>query len=357
MPISSTRCGLLTTPPLGIDLSDRNRKEIYLHTDRVIEKVGNRYILKTTGNTLSPNRRHHNILEGRVPGYTLADCWQELSLGAKLDIAQEIVNYMLQLSRFTNWRMETVSGKRLPNNCFNPRPRDSRGYLSGRWSTDDDIFNNEFYPSLRRAGLSRETIRRIRRTMAPCWGQMVLTHCDLFVGNVMVDPKRGVITGIIDWKSGGYWPEWFQYARITHGCSKDDGEWKWMLSRASRDYIRHAEHGRVWWGMVQTFLYEPDSAEAMVWLGLLLGYLNGRVSRATLERYQGIGEHLREQTQQRNRDMARMLSNRGGRGVEGYYSTVLGYGTFEQRRDTHQQRHKLDLSKQLRQFQSHEAGS
>ncbi|KAK4099525.1 hypothetical protein N658DRAFT_508569 [Parathielavia hyrcaniae] len=334
MPVfSTTRSGLPTRGPPGIDLSDRNRQTIYRHADRVVEKVGSRYILKTTSNTvnnseaathnfitrnttvpvpkvygewLSSLRRKHNILEGRIWGFTLADCWKDLPLHARLNVAQEVAGHMRELARFTHTRMESVSGKRLPNNCFNPRPRDPRGYLSGRWSDDDDIFNNEFYIPLRRAGVSRATVAKIRRTMPPCRGELVLTHCDLFVGNVMVDPARGVVTGIIDWESGGYWPGWFQYARITQGCSDDDGEWKFLLSRMCRDDIRHAEHGRVWWHMVQTFLYEPDSAEAMVWLGLLLGHIDGRVSRATLHRYQNIGDRTKEMMT--NQDMARFLN-------------------------------------------------
>jgi aminoglycoside phosphotransferase len=353
MPGRPTQPGLPNRPPEGIDLS--GRVAIYRHSDRVVYNVRNRYILKRTSYSshnseaatheyigrnstvpvpyvyaewLSSDRRYHFLLEARVPGYTLADCWRELSLNAKLNIAQQVVRYMVQLSDLaSSTQMETVSGKRLPNNCFNPRPQDPRGTLRGRWTTDDEIFENEFYPSLRRAGLRRETISMIKRTMPRANGRFVLTHCDLYVGNVMVDPARGVVTGIIDWESGGFWPEWFQYARITHGCSDDDGEWKYMLSRLCRHFIQDAEHGRVWYDMVGSFVYDPNSAQARAWLRLLVRYLQGQASVDDLDNYQSVGvEGTENQPQQswRSRAPSGMLNNRGGRGVEGYYSTAFG---------------------------------
>jgi hypothetical protein len=343
---------LPTKPPSGIDL--RDCREIYRHGSRRVYDVRGRYILKRTryskdnsevathkyigrnsnvpvpyvyGEWTCPDRKYHYILEGRVSGYTLADCWHVLSFEAKISIARQVARYMASLARLSpSNRMETVSGKRRMNNCFNPRPRDARGYLAERYSTDREIFDNEFKPSLQAAGVPRETIRLIKETMPRVNGRMVLTHCDLYVGNVMVDPDRALVTGIIDWESGGFWPEWFQYARITHGCSDDDGEWKYYLSMLSKAWIKDAEHGRVWYDMVTNFMYDPNDAKARAWLRLLMLYLEGRATTDDLDNYKNVV--VVSTGYSRWAAPEGMLNNRGGRGVEGYYSMAFSRGYY-----------------------------
>ncbi|KAK4246730.1 kinase-like domain-containing protein [Corynascus novoguineensis] len=311
-----------TRPPAGFSF-DR-AEVIYQHADRVVWKIGHKYILKRTGfvndaeaathrfvweNTHIPlpklygewvlpvsgrrgsqGRYRYYLLEERIPGQTLKDCWGQLSARNRVAIAEQVAGLMEELARFRGRRMETVSGARLPNNCFNPAPDNPRGWLTGRWATDDDVFNGVFLPALLRRGLSDTVIRLCRCTMPPCEGELAFTHGDLYVGNVLVDPVTARVTGLIDWEMAGFWPEWFQYARITHGCSRDDDEWKAILSRASRRRIRRADHGRVWHDAVTTLLYEPGSAQARAWLRLLLQYQRGQVDRDALRGYRGINE-------------------------------------------------------------------
>jgi aminoglycoside phosphotransferase (APT) family kinase protein len=277
------------------------------------------------GEWLSEDGRWHYLLEGRIAGQMLADCWPRLTIDDKLDLAEQVVAYMTELRRFTAGSMRSVSGNRLPNNLFVPRPfpQGARGFLRGTWRTDDDIFSREFLPALEHARVSADLIRLLRRTMPPCAGQLQLTHCDLYVGNVMVDfsssrPGGGrgaVVSAIIDWESAGYWPAWFQHARITHGCSKNDGDWKYFLSRLQRDSIPHADHGRVWWDTVQTLLDRPASLRARAWLRLLVGYVRGERDVSELQRYEEVDVQ----------EAVRVaLPRAGGRGAEGYYSTAIG---------------------------------
>ncbi|KAL2176464.1 uncharacterized protein P884DRAFT_278544 [Thermothelomyces heterothallicus CBS 202.75] len=329
--------GIATSPPAGFSF-DR-AEVIYQHADRVVWKVGRRYILKRTdfvddseaathrfmwkhtpiplprlygegpGGPSRQRRSHQHyyyyLLEERIPGQTLKDCWGRLSRADAEAIAEQVAGYMEELARFRGRRMETVTGARLPNNGFNPRPEDARERLAGRWATDDDVFDGTFAPALRRRGLGEAVVRACRRTMPRCEGQLVLTHGDLYVGNVVM---------------AGFWPEWFQYARITHGCGRDDGEWKRVLSRASRPRIRQADHGRVWLDAVMLLLYQPDSLRARAWLRLLFRYQRGEVGRAALRNYQNIdgsdiGNHLAV--------YEAILNNRGGLGDQGYYSSAL----------------------------------
>lgn len=329
-------------PPAGFDFS--GSVVIYEYGDRRVYKIRDEFILKRTraggvnseaathqfvqdsgtgvpvpfvyGEWLSADGRWHHILEGRIHGQTLRDCWGRLSMEDKIGIAEQVAGHMARLGRIRGRALQSVSGRPLPHNVFVPRP--VREHL-GVWRTDDDIFAHEFRPALRRAGVAAEVVAVVRRTMPPCQGQFVLTHADLYVGNVMVDPASATVTAIIDWESAGFWPAWFQYARITLGCSPDDGEWKWILSRVQRKSIPHADHGRVWWHAVLTLLYSPDSLQAKAWLRLLVRYLRGEDVK--LKRYLEIDpEPLRDHIL---REQA-MLAGRGGRGDAGYYSTALG---------------------------------
>ncbi|KAK4040035.1 hypothetical protein C8A01DRAFT_16083 [Parachaetomium inaequale] len=344
-------------PPLGFTLEDA--EIIYQYADRIVWKLGNGRILKRTQHLhtnseaathrfiadrttipvpcvyaewLSADRRFHYLLEARAPGTTLGACWGQLTMDGKLDVAVQIATWMEYLmNNFRGDRMQTVSGARLPNNCFVPRVADPRGCLSGRWATNDDIFYREFEPALQRQGVDPDVIGLLRRVMPPCEGELALTHCDLYLGNIMVEPRAGgnraVVTAIIDWESAGYWPAWFQYARITHGCSRDDTEWKWILSQETRGRIKHADHGRVWWDTVHLLLHRPRSLQARAWLRLLARYVRREVGREALREYEELdGRDLNAQLAQQEAmfDRSRMVNNRGGTGDQGYYSTAFG---------------------------------
>ncbi|KAK3297309.1 kinase-like domain-containing protein [Chaetomium fimeti] len=335
-----------TTHPAWFD-SLREAKMIYQCGDRVVWVVDDQFILKRMRYTinseapthefvnsktdipvphvfaewLSADTRTHYLLEGRIPGQTLGDCWGQLTNETRIRLAQQVALYMAQLARaFRGKRMQSVARQPLPINCFVPGADEPRGPLKGRWATDEDIFNNEFLPGLKSKGLPDALIRLVGATMPPCRGQLAFTHCDLYVGNIMVDPAHGVVTAIIDWESAGYWPEWFQYARITHGCSPADGQWKYILGRVSRGLIPHADHGRVWLDMVGLFMHRPDSLQARAWLRLLIKYLKGEASSREMREYESIdGRDQREQIEREGL----LLNGKGYIGNVGYYSSAM----------------------------------
>ena len=264
------------------------------------EAATHRFLVESTavpvpivyGEWLSPNRERHYLLEERISGQSLTDCWSQLSGADRLSIAEQVASHMTALSRYTSSRMQTINGHRLPNNNFVPSPTPRHDFLP-RCSTGSEIFSTLFRPALERAGVASHLIRKARDTMPPCSDQLVFTHCDLFTGNVMVDPRRARVTAIIDWESAGFWPGWFQYARITHGCNGDDGDWKRLLSRVMRDQIPHGEHGRVWWNAMDRLLERPRGAAsraARVWLGLLDLYVSGEVGVESLRGYRDLEE-------------------------------------------------------------------
>jgi hypothetical protein len=292
---------------------------IYQYGERIVWKIGNDLILKRVladphlseaathiflrrntslpvpsvhADWLSMDRRYHYLLESQIRGVSLLSCWTSLTTATKVHLAGEVTDYMEELTRFSSSRMQSVSGTRLPTNLFVPENpavpgARRRTHLGGRWTTDTCIFDNEFLPPLTAAGVPRTLIRSLRRTMPPCISQLAFTHCDLDLGNVMVDPARGTITAVIDWESAGFWPRWFQYARVTYGCNNEDTEWKYMLGGLMRSAIPYAEQGRVWWEAVNRLVAKPESMLARRWVGLLVSYVRGEVGVEALRAYDG----------------------------------------------------------------------
>jgi hypothetical protein len=332
-------------PPTNFDFS--GSKVIYHHGNRKVYKIREEYILKrvpfdinseaathrfvqSSGTStpvpyiydewLSEDRKQHYILEGRIAGETVGDAWPRLSTAAKHSAARQVVTYMERLAQFRSDRLESVAHRRVITNNFVPKPLTT--HLAGKWRTDAEIFHHEFRPALTQAGVSPSTMTLLQRTMPPCAGQLVFTHGDLYVGNVMVNPATAEITAIIDWESAGFWPAWFQYARITDGCTPVDGEWKALLSALMRNKIPHAEHGRVWWCAVQELLYDRDSGKGRAWVSLLGQYLRGEA--VDLGRYKEVEvERSTGWFGTASRAVER-FNGRRGRGAASYYSTALG---------------------------------
>ncbi|KAK4142429.1 uncharacterized protein C8A04DRAFT_29877 [Dichotomopilus funicola] len=257
----------------------------------------------------SRDKKHHYLLEEQVPGTTLGAAWPRLTMRQKVAVAEEVSSWMSRLARaFPGEKMESVCGRRLPGNGFVPpymvilnadegRGREVSGdCLGGRWRTDEEVWRGEFLPRLRGMGVEERVVREVRRTMPPVETELALTHCDLYHGNVMVDtgeegdaeyPDGIQVTGIIDWESAGYWPKWFQFARITYGVDEEvDDEWKWVLSEACRRRIPFADHGRVWWDVVTTLCERPGSMTARAWLALLGRFVDRGATEAELRGYQ-----------------------------------------------------------------------
>ncbi|EGS17586.1 uncharacterized protein CTHT_0069230 [Thermochaetoides thermophila DSM 1495] len=235
---------------------------------------------------LSPDRRFHYILESRIPGKSLKQCWGVLSRKGRERIARTVLKYMQELSQFRSDRLESISSNKLRLNNFVPKPYK---VLLNIWRTDNDIFDNEYRPALLSSGVDDGVILVLKNTMPPCQGQYTLTHGDLFTGNIIVDPVKEQVTGIIDWESAGFWPAWFQYARITLGAGGWDDEWKALLSRAMKatHLPPHSKHGRIWWDAVYELLDHPGSSLAREWIKEIIRYLAGE--NVSLNNYDGFG--------------------------------------------------------------------
>lgn len=67
----------------------------------------------------------------------------------------------------------------------------------------------------------------IYRQFLPDEGQVVLTHGDLTLGNIIISdlpgPRR--IVGIIDWEQAGWYPDYWEYYKLCYGVAYTH-EWR-----------------------------------------------------------------------------------------------------------------------------------
>ncbi|KAK3370605.1 hypothetical protein B0H63DRAFT_552721 [Podospora didyma] len=99
------------------------------------------------------------------------------------------------------------------------------------------------------AGVSRE-ICKIMYAARPgpttdTGPQFSLCHGDLSAVNIMVDPATATVTGIIDWEYGGFYPSWFEFARLSLSHTAQDREWKAILSELMETPTN--TYGKDWW--------------------------------------------------------------------------------------------------------------
>ena len=59
----------------------------------------------------------------------------------------------------------------------------------------------------------------------------VLTHCDLNLGNIIV--QDGSLAGILDWEFAAYYPIWYEYVSASWGWTEEDAALEEAAARAS----------------------------------------------------------------------------------------------------------------------------
>jgi hypothetical protein len=164
-----------------------------------------------------------------MPGRTLKSVWAELDEKTKDRICQDI------------WDLVALIRARIP------RPEDlapglyrtvdgspSRDPLLGDnndvtpTELDDDMLRDRIYTRyVANNGLSYRDGKDVL-DLLPRSNESVFTHGDLAPRNLIVD-ENCRITGVLDWESSGWFPDYWEYAQIMKWCDTPEHEWqKWM---------------------------------------------------------------------------------------------------------------------------------
>ena len=193
----------------------------------------------------------HHIAMDKVEGCTLAHVWPHYSLWQKIRVAFTLRRYIRQLRRFCKAPPGTPPGL---------LARDEQGVPKARWCDITSIFGTihsihgpfESYAALasfankRREWFIPEGDPRRNQTFDDS-EPLVLSHLDLNLRNIMIDPEGRV--WIIDWEWAGYWPPWFEYIATLHQsrekdvCGTDDYVWKLLIPFICNPYYKQGD----WW--------------------------------------------------------------------------------------------------------------
>ncbi|TGO47453.1 hypothetical protein BCON_0277g00130 [Botryotinia convoluta] len=135
----------------------------------------------------------------KIPGEMLWTAGMHMSYEEIEVIAKEVVQYLVQLRKFTSTKPEAPDGSPIRDVQLGPKERIHfvREDAEEWWARTEHRFKK-----------SHVAYRKNIKDEYPVKGPYVLTHGDLHATNIMV--KDGHVTGIIDWEYGGYLPEWWE---------------------------------------------------------------------------------------------------------------------------------------------------
>ncbi|TGO17741.1 hypothetical protein BTUL_0015g00770 [Botrytis tulipae] len=187
-----------------------SRVKVMCNGARGIWFIGDDYVLKERaiveygrashmGPDVEDSKSHFSIAE-RVPGMNLTQSGPILTTAQIRVIAKEVVEYLKEVRKFTSPKIQTPAGLPIRDRILGSSRR-------VQFVTDDvQKWWTRTKPRFKRVQIERW--RDIIEDEYPVKGPYVLTHGDLDGSNIMV--KDGHVTGIIDWETAGYLPEWWE---------------------------------------------------------------------------------------------------------------------------------------------------
>ncbi|CAD6441653.1 00058b72-4108-4d8b-bcdc-112d9837ac49 [Sclerotinia trifoliorum] len=157
----------------------------------------------------------------KVPGQTLESAWRTLTPEQEKVIAKEVVEYLIQLRKFTSEKIEAPDGSSIRDTTLGTHKRID-------FVTDDvEEWWARVKPHLQNKWDGKKSSGQWKKSLKsryPVKGPYVLTHGDLNATNIFV--KDGHVTGIIDWEHGGYLPEWWEHVKLR---IIELGDWHYVL--------------------------------------------------------------------------------------------------------------------------------
>ncbi|CAL1700404.1 unnamed protein product [Somion occarium] len=179
------------------------------------------------------NKRYIYLLMEHIPGRTLEECWDELSLWRKIWIAWKLRSYIRQLRRIRLPQIDAqVPGPLTedlshPKQCANPIFGEYEVGPFPSFSSMVRWFNERLVVAYRFDPVPNEQPEPLKAR-----GPLVLTHGDLVPRNIILGDDGRL--WIIDWGSSGVYPIWFEYAAMMRSANRPYNG----LKRASLSWFR-----------------------------------------------------------------------------------------------------------------------
>ncbi|ATY60095.1 kinase-like domain [Cordyceps militaris] len=208
---------------------------VFRISENIVVKAGHESFSITEHQTLAflekhmpefPAPRPHGLLRlglrcflftSHIPGMNLEKAWPGLDCSQKQDISCQ-VDILLAKLRSLPFPENASLGDVVGGTC-----RDVR--LSQRVSTKPIMSVTEFEDFIFHGSNTTSPLYvQLLRNLMPSSAKIVLTHGDIRPANIMVrrDDKKWRVTAIIDWETGGFYPEYWEAVKATNMLTPGD---------------------------------------------------------------------------------------------------------------------------------------
>jgi hypothetical protein len=170
-----------------------------------------------------------------VQGVTLEKCWPRLTTDQKASVRTQLNRMISEVRRVAfvpGTPLGSISGLRL---CLDSR-------MTKRTSPKPLLTESDFNDFLTSCPFKRVSVGFVRwiRSLMRDDHRIVLTHGDFHPRNIMIvenQRRDAIVTGIIDWETGGWYPEHWEMVKAfnTRGID-DDSDWWDFLPEAICGY-------------------------------------------------------------------------------------------------------------------------
>ena len=170
------------------------------------------------------------VLMERISGQQLGDAWPSMGEGAKARTITELDSYLAQLHDIQpsepGWIGSCSGGPAYGHRIDNMS-------TCGPFASISDCHDSLVAPV---KNCPRPELVDRYRLLFPDSHRIVIAHADISWENILIDPKTGAITGVIDWEMAGFWPEWWEFRKAVY-ASRGKPWWISIMRQVMAEYL------------------------------------------------------------------------------------------------------------------------
>lgn len=179
-----------------------------------------------------------------IPGTSLDRIWGHLTADMKCDMRDQLDHILTELRQLPGPCRPEYLGAGAPPVC-------KGGYRFEKRSAAPIVSETQFNDFLLEDTLLEPARASYFHASLPSSHRIVMTHGDLCPSNILVeDGEDGLrIAGIVDWDTGGAYPEYWEYVNALKSSIYSEDDWclylpEVAIGRYFDEYARHCVIGR-----------------------------------------------------------------------------------------------------------------
>ncbi len=197
--------------------------------------------------------RDHYILMQIMPGKRLDKAWPQMADNARARTRRQLKGHLEELHSLTPPAGQPEVGTITGAGAYNHRSKRGPYLLPPYASVAEFESHLPDKIATRRPQLAAEFRQAFADRRAEDRGAH-FAHGDLSWTNIFVDQSSGVVTGITDWETAGFWPDWWEFHMALLG-DRDKRLW-WV--RIACDVLEKRQVERTLMIQMETALTEME---------------------------------------------------------------------------------------------------